>query len=217
VSLVVTHTAAYAKGYGATLCQDDPNYSCYQVESGDTWQNLFEDAQQRDLVMRINRMNTRLHAGMNIAVPQDLENLDKLSVAPFDAQIDPLGKKIIMVSLSKLAWGAYDRQGVLENWGPVSGARGYCPDIHSGCHTPKGNFTIYSKEGAGCVSTKYPVGRGGAPMPYCMFFKGGYALHGSREVPGYNASHGCVRMFVDDAKWLNQEFTAGGGVAVQIR
>jgi lipoprotein-anchoring transpeptidase ErfK/SrfK len=42
-----------------------------------------------------------------------------------------------------------------------------------------------------------------------MFFHRGYALHGSYDVPGYNASHGCVRMFVKDAKWLNQEFTAG--------
>ena len=43
-------------------------------------------------------------------------------------------------------------------------------------------------------------------MPYCMFFKGGFAMHGSSGVPGYNASHGCVRLFVDDAQWLNQDF-----------
>lgn len=216
LSLLVTAYGAEARGYGARLCQEDPNYYCYQVEAGDSWQNLFEDAQQRDLVMRINRMNTRLQAGMNIAVPQDLDHLDKLSVAPFSSQIDPQGSKLILVSLSKLAWGAYDKTGNLENWGPVSGGRGYCPDIHTGCHTPKGNFSIHSKEGAYCISTKFPVGRGGAPMPYCMFFNGGYALHGSYTVPGYNASHGCVRLFIDDAKWLNQEFTPGGKVSVRI-
>ncbi|MCX7124554.1 MAG: L,D-transpeptidase, partial [Gammaproteobacteria bacterium] len=32
-----------------------------------------------------------------------------------------------------------------------------------------------------------------------------FALHGS-TLPGYNASHGCVRLFFDDAKWLNQDF-----------
>jgi lipoprotein-anchoring transpeptidase ErfK/SrfK len=39
-----------------------------------------------------------------------------------------------------------------------------------------------------------------------MFFHGGYAFHGSNEIPGYNASHGCVRIFSEDARWLNQEF-----------
>ncbi len=43
-------------------------------------------------------------------------------------------------------------------------------------------------------------------MPYCMHFFMGYALHGSDQVPGYAASHGCVRMFIEDARWLNEEF-----------
>ena len=43
-------------------------------------------------------------------------------------------------------------------------------------------------------------------MPYCMHFFRGYALHGSRTVPGYADSHGCVRMFIEDARWLNEEF-----------
>ena len=43
-------------------------------------------------------------------------------------------------------------------------------------------------------------------MPYCMFFHKGFALHGSDDIPGYRASHGCVRMFTRDAKWLNEEF-----------
>lgn len=47
---------------------------------------------------------------------------------------------------------------------------------------------------------------GGALMPYCMHFFRGYALHGSYDVPGFRASHGCVRMFIEDARWLNEEF-----------
>ena len=43
-------------------------------------------------------------------------------------------------------------------------------------------------------------------MPYCMHFFRGYALHGSSTVPGYRASHGCIRMFIEDARWLNEEF-----------
>ena len=46
------------------------------------------------------------------------------------------------------------------------------------------------------------IGKGGAKMPYCMFYDGGYAIHGSYEVQGYHASHGCVRTYIEDARWL---------------
>lgn len=195
--------------YGDKICHL-PLYDCYQVQRGDSWASLFPDPITRDLVMRINRMNTRLRAGMRIAIPSDSSHLDPAYYSPFPLQISPLGSKIIMVSLSDLAFGAYDYRGNLQYWGPVSGGKNYCPDVHRGCRSPAGKFAIYRKQGAGCVSTKFPVGKGGGKMPYCMFFHGGYALHGSYEVPGYNASHGCVRMFIKDAQWLNQEFTDDG-------
>ena len=50
-------------------------------------------------------------------------------------------------------------------------------------------------------------------MPYCMYFHKGLALHGSADIPGYRASHGCVRMFTGDAKWLNQEWVVIGNEA----
>ena len=43
-------------------------------------------------------------------------------------------------------------------------------------------------------------------MPFCMHFHLGYALHGSEELPGFRASHGCIRMFTEDAHWLNAKF-----------
>lgn len=204
------------KNFGAGLCESSPQYTCYTVKKNETWEKLFPDPAKRDLVMRINRMNTSLHHGMIIALPAT-EDTDPLNYSPMPMTIDPPGKKTIIISLGVLAFGAYDSNGQLQYWGPVSGGQGYCPDIHRGCHTSLGKFSIYLKEGAGCVSSKFPVGRGGAPMPYCMFFNGGFALHGSYEVPGYNASHGCVRLFVNDAKWLNQVFTAGDkSVAILI-
>lgn len=208
IGLLLFNHAVYA-GYGSQICNSPP-YECYKVQRGDSWNSLFPDDGQRDLIMRINRMNTRLHPGMRIAVPSDPNNLDPATYSPFPLQISPPGSKTIIVSLSDLAFGAYDYRGTLQYWGPVSGGKGYCPDVHRGCHSPSGRFAIYHKQGAGCFSTKYPVGKGGAKMPYCMFFHGGYALHGSYEVPGYNASHGCVRMFIGDAKWLNEEFTGDG-------
>ena len=195
---------------GSHLCKDSAHYTCYTIKRGDTWANLFTNQRERDLVMRVNRMNIPLYRGLQIAIPNDLY-ADVKRFSPFPEKISPPGQKVIYVSLHPLvlAWGAYDSQGYLEAWGPAVGARGYCPDTGHSCHTALGHFTIYRKQGAKCVSTRFPVGKGGAPMPWCMFFHGGYALHGSYEVPGFNASHGCVRLFVPDAEWLNQVFTAG--------
>jgi lipoprotein-anchoring transpeptidase ErfK/SrfK len=41
-------------------------------------------------------------------------------------------------------------------------------------------------------------------MPYSIFFKGGYAIHGTYSVKqlGRPASHGCVRLHPDNAAAL---------------
>ncbi len=183
-----------------------PGYDCLTVKKGQSWQSLFPDPTQRGIVMRLNRMNTPIWGGMRIVVPKNLSQASLLDVSPMPYQISGYGVPTIMVQLNKLAWGAYDPSGNLVRWGPVSGGKSWCPDVGSRCNTATGNFTVYGKQGAACKSKKFPIGRGGAPMPYCMFFHGGFALHGSTTVPGYNASHGCVRIFTDDAKWLNQHF-----------
>lgn len=133
--------------------------------------------------------------------------------APFPAKIS--NSNIVKVDLGKRAWAAYDSQGNLVKWGRASGGKNYCPDIRRGCRTITGTFTFYDKKGPGCKSSRFPVGRGGAPMPYCMHFKGGYALHGG-NVPNYNASHGCVRVPYADAQWLNQNFVRVGSTRVSI-
>lgn len=113
-----------------------------------------------------------------------------------------------------LRWGAYDSDGNLVKVGRGSGGRGYCPDIRRGCRTPQGTFQIISKGGASTKSTRYPLPRGGAPMPYAMFFTKYYAVHGSYEVPRYNASHGCVRVMPADARWLNTSFLKIGSKVI---
>jgi hypothetical protein len=44
----------------------------------------------------------------------------------------------------------------------------------------------------------------GSPMPYSIFFNGGYAIHGSYEIAhlGRPASHGCIRLHPDNAAVL---------------
>lgn len=205
--------ADYFVNYGAKICGNS-QYDCLRVQPGQTWWTLFPDPTQLDVVRRLNRMNTRLYPGMILAVPHDISTATVMEISPFDQNITAPGKKTIIVDPNINAWAAYDADGNLVKWGPASAGRDYCPDIHRGCHTVVGQFAVFDKGGPNCVSSKFPVGEGGAPMPYCMHFHGGFALHGSDEVPGFNASHGCVRMFVQDAQWLNKNFVDKGTAVI---
>lgn len=118
----------------------------------------------------------------------------------------PSGQKHFIFDPRQLKWYAYNQNGNLVASGRASGGRGYCPDIGRSCRTPVGSFSVHHKGSAYCKSSKYPVGRGGAPMPYCMFFRGGYAIHGSPDVPSHNASHGCIRVLPSAARWLHGNF-----------
>lgn len=205
-------STAQAKGnaFGSKLCQQ-VGYSCYTVQPGDSWQSLWPDAIQRDIVMHANRMNTPLRAGKTLAVPDHLDTINKMEIAPFPASIPAPGIKRIVFDQKEQAIGVYNPEGILINWAPASGGKNWCADVQRPCRTIKGTYTFYRMGNANCKSSKYPVNKGGAPMPYCMFFHRGFAIHGSSTVPGYNASHGCVRTFTEEAKWLNEEFVTLGG------
>ena len=75
---------------------------------------------------------------------------------------------------------------------PISTAR-------RGYVTPVGNYrpTRMHRE---YYSRKYH----GSPMPYSIFFRGGYAIHGTYQIKqlGRPASHGCVRLHPDNARRL---------------
>ena len=216
--LTILFTTAWAdKFYAETLCHD-PDFNCIVIQSGQSWSSLFPNPEEQDIVRRINRMNTRLKPGTNIAVPKHIDRLTIYDVSPFPRYVETGGEKTIYVSQEKLAWGAYDSNGELVWWGPISSGSARCNGVIGGCTTPTGEFRIVRKQDIDCISTAFPRradgNNGGAEMPYCMHFFRGYALHGSEEVPGYRASHGCVRLFTEDARWLNEEFVdlPGGGM-----
>jgi hypothetical protein len=210
VSMILTLNVSWSqKRFGENLCTS-PDYFCIAVKKTDSWDTLFPNAEEQDIVRRINRMNIPLRPGMIVAVPKNIERLTIYDVSPFPRYIESEGEKAIYVSQKQLAWGAYDESGELLWWGPLSSGGGGCPGIEGNCKTPAGSFRIIRKQDIDCISTSFPRRRdgnnGGAEMPYCMHFFRGYALHGSDSVPGYRASHGCVRMFIEDARWLNEEF-----------
>jgi lipoprotein-anchoring transpeptidase ErfK/SrfK len=82
--------------------------------------------------------------------------------------------------------------GRLERVWPVSTARdGY--STPSGVYRPTG-FDRFHR------SARYH----NSPMPYTIFFRGGYAIHGSYDIDnlGRPASHGCIRLHPEDAREL---------------
>lgn len=83
---------------------------------------------------------------------------------------------------------------------PVSTAR-------SGYVTPNGTFAPYSLQRMH-YSKKYHM----SPMPYSIFFAGGYAIHGTYSVAqlGRPASHGCIRLSPGHAQELYQMVKAEG-------
>jgi hypothetical protein len=75
---------------------------------------------------------------------------------------------------------------------PVSTARW-------GYRTPNGSYRPERLERK-WFSRKYDM----SPMPYSIFFDGGYAIHGSYEIRrlGAPASHGCIRLHPEHAEIL---------------
>lgn len=100
-----------------------------------------------------------------------------------------------------------------------------------GRSTPTGSFTVsrgtYWEKGGGGRFGKFDIFRSyhsksynNASMPEAMFFDHrGHALHGSYDkVDGRKHSHGCVRMFPNEARqlqdWVRE---AGGNLSVIVR
>ena len=82
--------------------------------------------------------------------------------------------------------------GALRYQWPVSTARW-------GYRTPNGSYRPERLERK-WFSSKYD----NSPMPYSIFFHGGYAIHGSYEIKhlGRPASHGCIRLLPANAAVL---------------
>lgn len=96
--------------------------------------------------------------------------------------------------------------GSLAHVWPVSTAR-------RGYVTPAGSYRVQRMERM-WYSRKYNM----SPMPYAMFFRGGYAIHGTGAVRalGSRASHGCIRLATGNARTLFGLTQRHGGATVVV-
>ena len=97
----------------------------------------------------------------------------------------------VQISNSAQRMRVYVDGGLTYAW-PVSTAR-------RGYRTPAGSYRVQRMERM-WYSRKYDM----SPMPYAMFFRGGYAIHGTYHIKslGRPASHGCVRLAPQNAAIL---------------
>ena len=102
-------------------------------------------------------------------------------------------KKTIEIDLSNQKIYAKENGRVVFSGNVSTGKRGH--------PTPRGIFRVIDKERFH-ISNKYPEPNGGAKMPYMLRLTNrGIAIH-QGHLPGYPASHGCIRVSKSTAKKL---------------
>ena len=126
-----------------------------------------------------------------LVVPERFDK-DELDYAPLPREWPGAAQspKAIVVHLPGQVFGAYE-YGRLVRWGPVSSGSDKSP-------TPEG-FHHLNWKSRGRHSTEDPTWY----MKWYFNFQSaeGRALH-ALEMPGYPASHSCIRMLERDAMWL---------------
>jgi lipoprotein-anchoring transpeptidase ErfK/SrfK len=143
------------------------------------------------LVLMLNRKDlAHLWAGDTLVVPDRVA--DALEFAPFPGELEA-GRgeaKLVLVSVGVQAFAAYEG-GRLVRWGPVSTGRRVSP-------TPPGLYHANwkARERRSTVNDEWL-------LPWVVNIQnfGGVSLH-QYDLPGYPASHSCIRLLEEDARWI---------------
>jgi hypothetical protein len=165
------------------------------------------DSAERLTVLKINRVDLAHARRRNIIVPDSL--LGELDYAPLPAQVPELAEvpKFIGVSRRVQAFGAYE-YGRLVRWGPTSTGKASTP-TDSGLF-----FTNWKSRSA--ISTDDPSWI--LDWYVNIIALKGVAFH-QYDLPGKPASHGCVRLLEEDARWIyrwSDQWVPGRGSRVKV-
>ncbi len=142
-------------------------------------------------MLKINRTDRKhIRAGDSLIIPD--AGADLMSIAPFPLQLEVARTipKLVLVSRRVQAFGAYE-SGRLVRWGPTSTGKKSTP-------TPAGLYHTNWK----AKETRSSVNQSWI-LPWCFNLDNfsGVSFH-KFDLPGYPASHGCVRLLEEDAKWI---------------
>lgn len=186
-------------------------YHLDSIESAaevDSFKTRFSELEQ-EYIFALNRMDAyRLSAGDKLIVPDTLTT-NFLDYSPFPAEFEMLDSipKVLLISRRVQAFALYEN-GRLSKWGPVSSGKKSTP-------TPAGLFYANYK-----ARSKISTVNESWIMPYYFNFMNfeGVGVH-QYSMPGYPASHACVRLRQIDAvfiyNWADQWKLDASGQVVQ--
>jgi len=147
---------------------------------------------QLEKIAALNRIDGNKLLNLDSIVVMDSLNEDWLTYSPFPDSIPLLSEihKIIFISYQIQAFSFYIR-GKLVYWGPVSMGKKSTP-------TPLGFFHTNWKSKLQ-ISTENPEWL--LPWYFNIVNATGVSLH-QYQLPGYPASHACIRLREQDAYWI---------------
>lgn len=168
---------------------DIPGFKIHIIKPGDTFSRLAPQ-EHWGLIKKVNGFDEyHLVLGKKIYLPVNFDLA--VRYCPIEDRIDRYKDlpRIVFFNLELQIFGAYEF-GELARWGPISSGK-------KGHETPKGTFFVNWKS-ADYVSKKY-----GKPMPFAVNFQNEMGLFFHQQaMKGKPASHGCIRLLMEDAEWL---------------
>ncbi|MBS1902912.1 MAG: L,D-transpeptidase [Bacteroidetes bacterium] len=143
------------------------------------------------LVYKLNRRDLKhLKTGDSIVIPLAADSI--LAYSPFPRHLDSLGAqgKLLVISRRVQAFAAYEH-GTLVRWGPTSTGKRTTPTPEGLYHTNWKSKQTHSTVDDAWILNWY----------FNLDNLEGISLH-EYDLPGYPASHSCVRLLSEDAEWI---------------
>lgn len=168
------------------------NYHLIVVEDSLKWLSSLQTGDTLSALLYLNRVDTTNLLKLDTLVVPDTFKEGIAQYTPFPISISALRpiRKIILISHAVQAFAVYE-YGKQIRWGPVSLGKNSTP-------TPTGLFATNWKS----KKTRSTVNRYWVLEWYCNLDNyEGVGMH-QYAMPGYPASHGCVRLYKEDAFWF---------------
>jgi hypothetical protein len=173
------------------LVRDSNLYATYVLSGSRSLTDLFAKIgpKKKQIVFKLNRRDlAHLREGDTLITPNASDN--EMDYAPFPMSMASVPAKIIFIDRRIQAFAAYD-SGRLVHWGPTSTGKKSTPTPEGFDHTNWRSKETHSTVNQAWVLKWY----------FNLDNREGISLH-EYELPGYPASHSCVRLLADDAEWI---------------
>lgn len=147
---------------------------------------------ERDIVLRLNRVDAASYKRLDTMIVPDRIDTSWLAYSVFPRELPLLKevRKMVFFAYYPEAFAAYE-SGRLVKWGPTNMGKKATP-------TPTGLFSANWKalEAISTVDEDWKL-----KWNFNVHNKGGVGWH-QYQLPGYPASHSCMRLLEADARWL---------------